>query len=488
MNNNVLQTIGLCFDKSPEKAVEFLESKKLKVTWNWQEQLQAIKENSFTVAKVSSANVLQLFQNEIKKSMVEGNSYNVFKKNMKSILQTAGYSKREDGTAWRLDTIYRTNMQSAYMAGRYKEMEEVQDVFPYWQYISVMDTRTTTLCNSLSNKIVEANSPFWATHYPPNHFRCRARVRAVDDNFLKKKKLQVSNGEELAKKYKTGAGFQTNPAKAWKPDLNVYDKGIEKELRKELEKIVKTKDEIRKERLFSNCSEKEFEKDWSTEERKALQELIGKDRRLSKKQIIEVFGGRDNVDFGQIVVEANYLSDGNIASVNIRSMKGTGRDGTFDRKFILTRQYVDHSYYKLYETGNDAYKQAFINQLDFYEYLGSKKVKKIVLHANIDVGCWAWGRYGFKLNSDSDFLQYTTSKIIKEFKIRNKAEKLDVTNIFSKDKYFFVAAVEFCQKYKINLEDFKEKVVSKHIDWFGYFDLTDTEQQQIGRDYAKKEK
>lgn len=487
MDKELLKHLAFCFDKPPKEAVEYLESKKIKVTWNWEERLQAIKEHSFTVSKASSADVLQLFKDGITKSIKEGTTFNDFKKGIKDKLQTAGFSKNADGKAWHLDTIYRTNTQTAYMAGRYIQQKEVEETFPYWKFIAVLDNRTTDVCNGLNNKVVKASDNFWNTHTPPLHYKCRSRTIAVDENYLKKNNLKVSDGGELAKQYPTAKGFDNNPVNAWEPELSKYDKGIEKELRKELEKIVKTKDEIRKERLFSDCSEEEFERDWDTDERKALQELIG-NRRLSKSQIIEVFGGRDDVDFGQIVVEADYHQDGYIQAVIIRSMKGTGRDGTFDRKFILTRQYVDHSYYKLYKTGNDAYKQAFINQLDFYEYLGSKKVKKIVLHANIDVGCWAWGRYGFKLNGDSDFLQYTTSKIIKEFKIRKKAEKLDVTNIFSKDKYFFVAAVEFCQKYKINLEDFKEKVVSKHIDWFGYFDLTDTEQQQIGRDYAKKEK
>ncbi len=488
MDKELLKHLTLCFDKPPEEAVEYLKSKKIKVTWNWQERLQAIKEHSFTVSKASSADVLQLFKDELVKSVETGTTFNDFKKSIKEKLKTAGFSKNADGKAWQLDTIYRTNTQTAYMAGRYLQQKEVEETFPYWKFIAVLDNRTTDVCSGLHNKVVKASDSFWDTHTPPLHYGCRSRTIAVDDDYLKKNNLKVSDGGKLAKQYPTAKGFDNNPVEAWKPDLSKYDKEIKNELGKVLNNKPKSEDDIRKERLFSNCSKEEFEQDWNTDEREALQELIGYNRRLSKKQITEIFGGRDDIDFGQIVVEASYHRDGYIEGVNIRSMKGTGRDGTFDRKFIFSKGYVEHSYYKLYDTGKDSYKQAFINQLDFYEYLGKDKFNKITLHANIDVGCWAWGRYGFKLNGDSDFLQYTTSKIIKEFKIRKNADKTDVVNMFSKDKYFYIAAKEFCQKFNIDIEEFKEKVVSKHIDWFGYFNLNDSEQQQIGREYAKKKK
>ncbi|MEK2680667.1 phage minor head protein [Pseudomonas aeruginosa] len=46
------------------------------------------------------------------------------------------------GSPRRLETIYQTNMQSAYMAGRYAAAYEARETHPYWMYVAVMDSVT----------------------------------------------------------------------------------------------------------------------------------------------------------------------------------------------------------------------------------------------------------------------------------------------------------------------------------------------------------
>ncbi len=232
MDNDTINIIKLCFDKSPEEAVKFLESKNIKVSWNWEKQLEIIRQHGFTVAKVTSADILQNFLDELNKALASGKTYDNFKKEMKEILDRKGYSKREDGTAWRLDTIYRTNLQSSYMTGRYYEMKEAEDAFPYWMYIAVMDSRTRPAHSALNGKVLKADDTFWSTSYPSNGFNCRCRVRSINDNYLKRKKKKVVNGGDL--NFKPDKGFATNPTEQWKPDFKKYSPAIRKQLKKEL--------------------------------------------------------------------------------------------------------------------------------------------------------------------------------------------------------------------------------------------------------------
>jgi len=48
-------------------------------------------------------------------------------------------------TPQRLEVIYRTNMQNAYMAGRWQELQDNRAAMPYLQYTAVMDNRTRPL-------------------------------------------------------------------------------------------------------------------------------------------------------------------------------------------------------------------------------------------------------------------------------------------------------------------------------------------------------
>jgi SPP1 gp7 family putative phage head morphogenesis protein len=162
------------------------------------------------------------------------------------------------GSPSRLATIYQTNLQVAFMAGRYVGMMEAVNARPYWQYISVRDGRTTDLCVSLDQQVYPADDPFWSYFYPPNHWRCRARVRSLSDRDLKRKQLDVSSSkgklgsEQVVISKRTGEtgdistlqvgdhvlrndpSFNYNPGKkAFEPDLKKYPKELQKAFKRE---------------------------------------------------------------------------------------------------------------------------------------------------------------------------------------------------------------------------------------------------------------
>jgi len=232
MKDKVIKALKHCLDLPPEDAVKYLESQDIKITWDWQQQLDTIRQHCFTVAKVESADMLQLFYDELNKAMTDGRTYEEFKKSISELLDIRGYTTRADGTAWRLDTIYRTNMQSAYMAGRYLQMDEVKDDFPYWQYIAVMDNRTRPSHARLNGKVVRADDASWSYAYPPNGYLCRCRTRALSEEELKRLGLKVSKRLDL--KFQPDDGFDANPAAEWVPDLTKYSSDIKKQLQKVL--------------------------------------------------------------------------------------------------------------------------------------------------------------------------------------------------------------------------------------------------------------
>lgn len=219
----------LTFDKAPEEAVKYLQNLGVKITWNWQEQLQAIKDKAFTISKITNADLLQEIQNKLIDALNKGTPYTEFKNELNNILMNRGYLRKEDGSQWRLDTIYRTNLQSAYMAGRFKQQKEVAKEFPYWEYVSIVDNRTTDSCRNLNGIVLPANDPFWKTNYPPRHYNCRARVISHNQTTLNQYGKTISDPSKY-KNIKPAEGFEHAPGE-WKPDLSKYSPQIKNKLR-----------------------------------------------------------------------------------------------------------------------------------------------------------------------------------------------------------------------------------------------------------------
>lgn len=232
MDDKLIKALKLCWNKSPKEVVAYLKSLDIEIAWDWKAQLDIIRKHSFTVAKVMSADILQDILDEIIKSVDEGKSFKDFKSELTQTLETKGYV-HETGSAWRLDTIYRTNLQSAYMSGRYYQMKAIQDEYPFWQYISVLDMRTRPHHAALHNKVIRADDAFWNTNYVPRGYNCRCRTRALDQAYIDRKGLKVTDGSSLADN-KPDPGFEGNPASEYKPDLRRYSPAIRTALKEAL--------------------------------------------------------------------------------------------------------------------------------------------------------------------------------------------------------------------------------------------------------------
>lgn len=253
----------------PEKAIDYLKSKGYKISWDWWEVWQSAHARVFTVAKVMSLEILQDIHKALVEALQEGKTFQEFKKELIPILQQKGWWGRKEidgkkvelGSPRRLETIFRTNIQTAYMAGRYKTLIEDVDNRPYWQYVAVLDKKTRPSHEALHGKIFKYDDPFWDHFFPPNGFNCRCRVRALDEKEIKKKGLKVESSEgKISQKYvliskksqetkpvavyqdetnrvETDPGWNYNPGKVfYEPDLSKYPQELKSMYAKELER------------------------------------------------------------------------------------------------------------------------------------------------------------------------------------------------------------------------------------------------------------
>ena len=187
------EDIKAVFGMQPEAAVAYLQQKGINVSWDWQDMLDDAHATAFTVDKTAGMDVVGDIYAAVVKAAESGQTLEQFSEQLTPVLQAKGWWGRQDmphpdtgeiqtvrlGSPYRLKTIYLTNMQSAYMAGRYAEMMDAIDTHPYWEYVAVNDERTRETHRMLHGSVYAADDPVWDSLYPPLDYRCRCRVRPL---------------------------------------------------------------------------------------------------------------------------------------------------------------------------------------------------------------------------------------------------------------------------------------------------------------------
>jgi len=107
-----------------------------------------------------------------------------------------------------LELIHRNNIQSAYAAGRWQQVQSNKANRPYLEYIAVNDGRTRPSHRRMHGHIAAVDDPWWATHHPLNGYRCRCSTRSVSAAEAKRK------GIKPAPKAEPDKGWEYNPGMA----------------------------------------------------------------------------------------------------------------------------------------------------------------------------------------------------------------------------------------------------------------------------------
>lgn len=201
----MVQLKGL-FKLSPALAIKYFRKKGNKLTWDWYELWQDAHKRTFTVAKVMREDILNDIRSALDKALSEGKTFKEFSKELKPTLQKKGWwgeqivvdsagvaEKVQLGSMYRMKTIYRVNMQTSYMSGRYATQMDNVENRPYWEYVAIMDKSTRPEHAMLNGLVYRYDDPFWQSFYPPNGWNCRCRVVALSDYKVKKDKTTISD-------------------------------------------------------------------------------------------------------------------------------------------------------------------------------------------------------------------------------------------------------------------------------------------------------
>jgi SPP1 gp7 family putative phage head morphogenesis protein len=196
---------------------------------SWRDVWKEEHQRAFTIARVTAGDVLVDIRREVQRALENGTSLGEFQKTIREKLIKKGWFAPEGEEAiietpegprkrlkpWRIENIYRTNLQSSFSAGRYRQMKEVAKQRPFWQYRAVEDARTRPAHAAMNGRVFRHDDPIWDIWYPPNGFQCRCSVVTLSTRQVEASGLKVEKGAP--------AGIK--PDKGW--DYNVGESAWE---------------------------------------------------------------------------------------------------------------------------------------------------------------------------------------------------------------------------------------------------------------------
>ena len=162
-----------------KEAMNFLKSKVPMKKAEWLALEPKLRFRAFTVANIGCLDTIETMKQLLIGALEDGESYSDTWETLKNILQE-DVKKIRPGY-W--ENVFRTNTQSAYIAGKLQQYEN-SNVAAY-QLMVIEDGRTSKICRHLLTAsgygmIISVDHPFWKKYgFPPYHFQCRTSIRAI---------------------------------------------------------------------------------------------------------------------------------------------------------------------------------------------------------------------------------------------------------------------------------------------------------------------
>ncbi|EEM9454550.1 phage head morphogenesis protein [Salmonella enterica] len=230
--------LGYAATLEPKEAIAYFRAKGQHIGWNWYETAADVHARSFTVAKAARVDVLTTIQNEVERAISQGVSQQEFIDTLAPRLKKLGWWGKQIivdsagnaetvqlGSPRRLALIYNVNTRVAYNVGRYAQLMNSTDTHPFWQYVAVMDSRTRPSHAALNGLVFRYDDPFWKTHYPPNGWNCRCRVRALSQARMDSLGLKATQGDKYLTTKKVQAAVNKATGEIIDMDVTTFADG-----------------------------------------------------------------------------------------------------------------------------------------------------------------------------------------------------------------------------------------------------------------------
>jgi SPP1 gp7 family putative phage head morphogenesis protein len=197
------------WDRPFAEAVAWFQSKRLVSREEFRALSREMQARAFTAAWVYAAEELQTVYEACLAALEGGGTLADFVRQTEEIL----------GRPWHRETVFRTNVLSAYGRGHWEQAQAVRELRPYGRYSAVMDGRTRPSHAALHGLVYPLDHPFWRYYWPPWDYNCRCGVITLSGEEVKQQGLKVE--EEIPRGLKPEK-FTSPAAGGWEADWDKY--------------------------------------------------------------------------------------------------------------------------------------------------------------------------------------------------------------------------------------------------------------------------
>jgi len=192
-----------------DEAIEFFSNKVSLTKGQFDDLADAARAQAFTVASGASNQVRESIQGMLTDALAEGITLPEFTAGANEILDRAGVSA---ATPWYWETVYRTNLQTSYQVGRWKQLTDpdVKAARPFLRYISARLPSSRPSHVEKHDLVFPVDDPFWSKWYPLNGFRCQCTVQTLSESLMNRRGLSVSTRRSFLYP-EPDEGFRSNP-------------------------------------------------------------------------------------------------------------------------------------------------------------------------------------------------------------------------------------------------------------------------------------
>lgn len=145
------------FDQPFQEAVDAFLAKTAMSRADFDLLSREMKTKAFTAAYVAAGDDLQAVYDAVLTALEQGMTLADFTRTVGEILTND----------WHRETVFRTNILSAYGAGHWQQARQTQEMRPYARYSAVMDGRTRPEHAALHGLVYPLDDPFWQRYWPP---------------------------------------------------------------------------------------------------------------------------------------------------------------------------------------------------------------------------------------------------------------------------------------------------------------------------------